>query len=236
VAFVLSAAVYWTTDCPVTIAPSLLYRILASPIPSATVDNGIEIPSSQHTSNSSPSKIPHPKVHALSVRSGRSLRDGCPSAHAPDFLSWSFKDRPSVDISALRPVPKCRKQHPFGEKMPILSLLPSMPLQPASTACSAMHLAGQSHWAFAFWSWVLPPTLGFTSFRLMLSCASIDTVPDQSLTRLVSTDRQHNMCFPDRAVPFEVFPSSAAAPMSPPAVALSLLQASASLHCRCDLL
>jgi hypothetical protein len=163
------------------------------------VDNGVETSLSQHTSNPSPSKIPHPKVHVLSVRSERSLRDGCPPAHAPDFLSWSFKDRPSVDISVLRPVPECCKQHPFGEKRPLLSLLPSMPLQPASMAYSAIHLTGRSHQALAFWSRVLSPTLGFTSFRLMLHCASIDTVPGQSLTRVMSIDRQHLMCFLDHA-------------------------------------
>jgi hypothetical protein len=96
-------------------ASSRQHRILASPMPAAAMADGIEIPSAQRTSASSPSKIPHLKVRALSARPGRAVRSGCPPAHTPDFLSWGFKDRPSVDISTLRPVPSCCKQLLFGE-------------------------------------------------------------------------------------------------------------------------
>lgn len=206
------------------VASSLGHRLLASPMSPASMAAGVpKVSTAQRTTASSPSKIPHPKVCALSARPGRVLRSGCPLACAPDFLSWGFKERLSVDISSLRPVPEGCKQ-PLLRRESASSLAPSAPaVFTTSAVCSAVLLAVHFQPACAYWSWGLPPTLRFTSFPLPRSCASEDPFPGQSLTRVVSPDRQHRVCFPDRAVPLEVFPSSAAVPMSPSGVALSPL-------------
>jgi len=70
-----------------------------------------------------------------------------PFRHRRDSSLGVSKDRPSTDISRLRPVPVHRSEDllPFGLKLPSSKRLPFLPFLPAPTVCSACDPTGLLH-------------------------------------------------------------------------------------------
>jgi len=97
--------------------------------------------------DSSPSKTPHLQVWTLLTRPERRRRGGrllSRPRRSSGFLSWGFKDAPpSISARCVR----SRRGPPRGgppsaEERPSPQRLPPLPFFPASTVCSAAHLAG----------------------------------------------------------------------------------------------
>jgi hypothetical protein len=104
-----------------------------------------------------------------------------------------FKDRPSIDIDALRPLPvflPARGGLTFGSKLPRFEHVPPLPFLPASTVCSALAPCGS----------VAPRSRSWGSYRFQSRATG-----SRKRDRLSGT-------VPGNAIPFEAFPSTAAAP------------------------
>jgi hypothetical protein len=129
-------------------APHPRHRLLASPVPRPRWPGAmLQAPGAARRS-SSPSEIPHLPMRTLCTRPERGRRRrrslSC-SRRSPGFLSWGSKDRPSVGISAPRPVlagSALRRFQPSARELPPPRRLPPLPFLPASTVCSAARLAG----------------------------------------------------------------------------------------------
>jgi hypothetical protein len=110
-----------------------------------------------------------------------------------EHLSLVFKDRPSTDSTAARPLPAGRPrrgQSPFGSELPPSEHVPSLPFLPASTVYAASTACG----------FVAPRSRSWGSPRFQPR-----GLPPAS--RVPCLD-----AFPDGAIPFGAFPSIAAVP------------------------
>jgi hypothetical protein len=110
-----------------------------------------------------------------------------------EHLILVFKDRPSIDVNAARPLPVVPPAGGFptiGSKLPRFEHVPPLPFLPASTVCAASAPCGS----------VAPRSRSWGSSRFQL--------------RAVQACKQDGQlgAVPGNAKPFGAFPSTAAAP------------------------